>query len=233
MLPMLLVTLAACPRSAQNDGSAVQSAPPALVRAPSPTPTDPSTLPLPECPSRRRWVEFVSDDPPLRFEVPALAEASSRVKKLTREEGDWSGVGYHGGGGCRIGDWQFAGEHFGGASKDLSNATHREIAFDFRWFMRNGKTYIDQGGSKQFVYSVRPLDFLTVNGARAVLFRASSMRPFFLEGAPEERDDEVVAVINFPSGYDDDFASLTIHLTARASIDQLRRAVRSLELTKR
>lgn len=190
-------------------------------------------LQLPACPDSRRWVEFVSEEPPVRFEAPVLSESFGHMNELRLKRGDWSGTAFQTGGGCRIGEWQFAGERLGGASRDWSEATERQICFNHRWFERDGKVLITQGGGRRLVYRVRPLDILDVDGGRAVLYRASSMRPFFLEGDPRDRHDELVAVVNFPRGYHDVFASLTIHLIQRATVDDLRRAVRSVRFRRR
>jgi len=192
-----------------------------------------SAVPLSPCPSSRRWVEFISEDPPLRFKAPILDERLSDVNRLNLREGDYRGVAFLSDSTyCRIGEWSAAGERLGGATKDFSDATEREVRFNYRWYQRDGKTYVEQGGSKELVYEVEPLDILTADGARAVIFRASSMSPFYLDGTPEEREDEIVAVVNFPPGYDARFASLTIHLMHRATIAQLRQAIRSLEFVR-
>jgi len=229
-LMLLLSSALACSGSSPIvAGSSVSPTPSREARSPEPTATG---LPLPSCPEARRWVRFVSDDPALRFDAPVLSDTFGEDNRLDPKQGDWSGVAYQSGGGCRVGKWTFAGERFGGASLDFSDATERQVFLNHRWFVRDGETFVIQGGAKRLTYRVRPIETLEIGASRAVLFQASSMRPFFLEGDPADRDDELVAVINFPDGYHDVFASLSIHLIHRVTVDQLRRAVLSLVLTE-
>lgn len=228
ILPLALA-LASC----MSTPAVLRDEPPATASSLSlnPSPTTSHASGLPPCRDRRAWITVTSTNPALTFDAPVLGEWEREERLLRIKSGDWGGYKYSAGAYCGIGQHGVGGDQFGGVSSRYSEGSERVYTDNYRWFMSDGRTMVDQAGRKPFRYSVRPLDFLTADsGARAVIFNGSTARPWDVR--PSDRKGELVAVINFPAGYDERYKSLTMHFLERITLAQVQRAVRSLRFTE-